>query len=234
LAGVFKRLRKVIKPGLRTDEIDEFARKLVLAAGAKPAFLGYMPPGGGKKYPASICISVNDEIVHGVPSGRLLNEGDIVSLDFGVLQEDFYSDGAITLPVGTISRDAARLMDATEKALYLGIDASRAGNTTGDIGFAVQSYVEAQGFAVVRDLVGHGVGRDLHEEPQIPNYGRRGEGIRLREGMVIAIEPMVTSGSWAIKLADDGWTYKTADGSLAAHFEHTVAITKKGPKILTR
>lgn len=234
LAKTFRRLRHAAYTGITTKELDELARKLVLSYGAKPAFLGYASGASGKKFPASLCVSVGDEVVHGIPGTRFLKDGDIAGLDLGVLYNGFYTDSAITIGIGAISKKAQRLIEVTERALYLGIDMARLGNTTGDIGQAVQSYVEAQGFSVVRDLVGHGIGRELHEEPQVPNYGKVDRGIKLEEGMVVAIEPMVTEGSWQVVLSPDGWTYKTADGSLSAHFEHTVAITKKGPRILTK
>lgn len=235
LAKVFKQLRRTVRPGITTKELDELAHRLVLSYGAKPAFLDYPSSTGGGKSPGSLCVSVNDEIVHGIPLvNHILRDGDIVSLDFGVLYEAFFADSAITLPVGTISKEAKKLLEVTEYALRLGVDAARAGNTTGDIGHAVQRHVETQGFSVIRDLVGHGIGRGLHEAPQVPNFSSPSTGTKLELGMVIAIEPMVAIGSYAIKLAPDGWTYLTTDGSLAAHFEHTVAITKKGPKVLTK
>ncbi len=234
LAKTFRKLRLAAYAGITTKELDELARKLVLSYSAKPAFLGYASGVSGKKFPASLCVSVNNEVVHGIPGAYILKEGDIVGLDFGVLYNGFYTDSAITVGIGAVSKEARRLIEVTQRALYLGIDMVRIGNTTGDIGRAVQSYVEAQGFSVVRDLVGHGIGKELHEEPQVPNFGKPGSGIKLEDGMVIAIEPMVTAGSWQVVLSPDGWTYKTADGSLSAHFEHTVAITKKGPKVLTK
>lgn len=232
LAKVLQRVRKVVKPGVRTKDLDELANKLVLSYKARPAFLGYVS--GGRRYPASLCVSVNEEIVHGLPSDRVLAVGDVVGLDFGVIYDGWYADSAITLPVGPVHPQAARLLAVTERALQIGIEAARVGSTVGDIGHAIQVYAEHQGFSVVRDLVGHGIGRALHEDPQVPNFGNANEGAKLQAGMVIAIEPMLSAGGKAITLADDGWTYKTADESLSAHFEHTIAITKKGPKVLTR
>lgn len=232
LAKVLGGLKKHARAGVTTKELDELACKLVLHYGARPAFLGYGED--QKKFPASLCISVNDEVVHGLPSGRVLQGGDVVGLDFGVLLDGFYADGAVTVGIGKIPPQAQKLLEVAESALKLGIDAARIGNRIGDIGHAVQTYAQKHGFGVIRQLVGHGIGRNLHEAPQVPNFGKPGMGEELREGMVIAIEPMVAMGGWEVVLAPDGWAYKTADGSLAAHFEHTVAITKKGPRILTK
>ncbi|HEX7487674.1 MAG TPA: type I methionyl aminopeptidase [Anaeromyxobacteraceae bacterium] len=213
-----------VAPGVTTAELDRVA-----ARGAVPAFLGY------HGYPATICISVNDEVVHGIPSERrVLREGDVVGLDFGVSYQGFFGDAARTVPVGTVAPEASRLLAITAEALQRAIEAARPDGRLGDIGFAVQAHVEPRGFAVVRDFVGHGIGRKLHEPPQVPNYGAPGSGLRLRSGMVIAIEPMVNAGRAAVRTLDDGWTAVTVDGSLSAHFEHTVAITDDGPEVLSR
>ena len=196
--------------------------------GAKPAFKGYMG------YPSSLCVSVNSEVVHGIPSDRVLNEGDIVSLDFGSYYDGYYGDSAMTLPVGGISGNAKRLIKITNEALYKGIAEARTSNRLGDISAAVQEHVESAGFSVVRDFVGHGIGQKLHEEPQIPNFGVRGRGIALKAGMVFAIEPMVNEGTYQVKVLKDGWTVVTLDGKLSAHFEHTIAITENGPDILSK
>lgn len=233
LAKVLREVKNRVKIGIATRELDEIAHKLVLSYGGEPAFFQYAPPGFARKFPASLCVSVNEEVVHGIPSERVLRDGDIVGLDFGVRYKEFHADGAITVPVGKTSEETQKLLRITQEALSRGIAQARIGNTVGDIGFAIQSWVEQNGFSVIRDLVGHGIGRELHEAPQVPNFGKAGTGVKLAEGMVIAIEPMVAAGNWKIELAPDGWAYRTADGSLSAHFEHTVAITKKGPKILT-
>lgn len=244
LAKVLKELTKAVKPGITTQELDKLARELVFKfgakhasadsfGGAKPAFLNY------NGYPATLCTSINNEIVHGVPSDRKLQKGDLLKLDMGVLYKGFYTDSAVTVLVGSgLAFDKKtllkkKLIKITRAALAIGIDQAKIGNTLGDVGFAIQKYVEKNGFNVVRDLVGHGIGRELHEEPQVPNYGKPGEGEKLREGMVIAIEPMVVTGDWKTKDGPDGFVFQTRDGSLAAHFEHTVAITDRGPIILT-
>lgn len=228
VAEVLEAIRAEVKPGVTTRELDEYAEEMVRRKGAKPAFKGY------RGYPYSLCISVNDEVVHGMPSDRRLRDGDIVSLDFGVYYQGFYGDAAITVPVGVASAEAERLIRVTEEALYRGIEEARAGNRLGDISSAVQHHVEGAGFSVVRDFVGHGIGRELHEDPQIPNFGICGRGVLLKEGMVLAIEPMVNAGTYKVKVLDDGWTVMTEDGSLSAHFEHSVAITASGPDILSR
>lgn len=221
-------LKTFIQPGITCQELDEIAERLILEKGAIPAFKGY------RGYPATLCTSVNEEIVHGIPNKRKLKEGDIISLDLGVKLNGFYGDCAITLPVGKISEEAERLLKVTEDSLYIGIKQAVIGNRLYDISFAIQSWVEENGFSVIREFVGHGIGRELHEEPQVPNFGIPHHGIRLEEGMVFALEPMVSAGSSKIKILSDGWTAVTADGSLAAHFEHTIAVTKDGPKILTQ
>ncbi|MGE5816083.1 MAG: type I methionyl aminopeptidase [Acidobacteriota bacterium] len=228
VAEILAELASEARPGVTTADLDRLAEKRVLEAGAVPAFKGY------RGYPATLCASVNEEVVHGIPSDlRRLNEGDIISLDMGVLIDGFYGDSAVTVGVGTISEDATTLLTVTEEALYRGIDAARVGGRLSDIGHAIQEWVEEHGFSVVREFVGHGIGTKLHEEPQIPNYGQPGRGPRLAEGMVLAIEPMVNLGRAAVKVLPDGWTAITRDGSLSAHFEHTVAVTGDGPMILT-
>jgi methionyl aminopeptidase len=224
VAEILNTLKEKVTPGITTGELDSYSEELVRKKGAQPAFKGYMG------YPYALCISVNSEVVHGFPSDRILVEGDIVSLDFGAYYNGYYGDSAITVPVGKISEEAARLIRVTEQGLYNGIREARAGNRLGDISAAVQ---EAAGFSVVRDFVGHGIGKKLHEEPQIPNYGTKGRGIQLKPGMVLAIEPMVNEGTYQVKVIDNGWTVVTEDGKLSAHFEHSVAITEDGPDILS-
>ncbi|HET9554459.1 MAG TPA: type I methionyl aminopeptidase [Anaeromyxobacteraceae bacterium] len=225
---VLQELARTLAPGMTTLEVDRLAEARTRARGAEPAFLGY------HGYPASLCISVNEEVVHGIPSARrALREGDIVGLDFGVVLGGFYADSAITVPVGAASDEARRLIEVTRAALARAIAAARPDRRVGDLGAAVQAHVEASGFSVVRDFVGHGIGRRLHEPPQVPNYGTPGTGPRLRAGMVLAIEPMVNAGTYQVDTLDDGWTAVTLDGRLSAHFEHTVAITENGPEILT-
>ena len=224
---ILERLAKAVRPGLKTIELDALARELLVQHDAEASFLNY------NGFPAALCVSINEEIVHGLPSGRILKDGDVVKLDFGVLYKGFHTDSARTVLAGPGSPKNKKLISITERALELGIEQARAGNTTGDIGHAIQSYVESEGFNVVRDLVGHGIGRSVHEEPEVLNYGESGEGIALEPGMVIAIEPMVVEGSWKITDGSDGYSYITKDGKLAAHAEHTVAITERGPDILT-
>ena len=228
VAGVLEELRTLAAPGMTTAELDAAVEARVRKAGGTPAFKGY------HGYPATLCASVNDEVVHGIPSGRKLVSGDLVSLDVGVLLDGYYGDSAITLGIGTISEEAAALLRVTQEALELGIAQARVGARVSDIGHAVQRHVEEHGFSVVREFVGHGIGTKLHEEPQIPNYGEPGRGPRLAEGMVLAIEPMVNVGKAAVRVLADGWTAVTRDGSLSAHFEHTVAVTGDGPEVLTR
>jgi methionyl aminopeptidase len=217
-----------VAPGVSTGDLDALAEKRILQAGATPAFKGY------HGYPASICVSINDEVIHGIPSGRrLLQEGDIVSLDVGASLDGYFGDSAVTLPVGPVSEKAATLLRVTEEALFKAIERARPGARVSDIGHAVQRHIEAYGFSVVREFVGHGIGQRMHEEPQIPNYGEPGRGPRLTEGMVLAIEPMVNAGKPAVKVLADGWTAVTRDSSLSAHFEHTVAVTAGEPWILT-
>lgn len=228
VARILEELRHLVVPGVTTAVIDAEAERLVREAGAQPAFKGY------RGFPATICASRNHEVVHGIPSGDALVEGDILSIDMGVKLDGFYGDSAVTVGVGAISREAQRLLDVTEASLCQGIEAVRPGARVSDIGQAVQAYVEAQGFSVVREFVGHGIGTKLHEEPQIPNYGPAGRGPRLSEGMVLAIEPMVNAGRAGVRVLSDGWTAITVDGLLSAHFEHTVAVTADGAEILTR
>jgi methionyl aminopeptidase len=228
VAEILNELRKAVKPGIRTKDLDQLAEDLSRKKKARPAFKGYMG------YPFSLCTSVNEEVVHGLPSDRVLVEGDIVSLDFGVYYQGYYGDAAITVPVGNVSERAAMLMQVTESGLYEAIKEAIAGNRLGDISFAVQSRVETAGYSVVRDFVGHGIGRRLHEDPQIPNFGVRGKGIELKAGMVLAIEPMVNEGTYQVKVMPDSWTVVTEDVKLSAHFEHSVAITENGPDVLSR
>ena len=225
---VLTELASHVAPGVTTADLDALAEKRIAAAGATPAFKGY------HGYPATICASVNEEVIHGIPSGRrILNEGDIVSIDVGAVLDGYFGDSAITLPVGQVSEDAARLLLATEESLYKAIEVVKPGARVSDIGHAVQKHVEAFGFSVVREFVGHGIGQKMHEEPQVPNYGEPGRGPRLAEGMVLAIEPMVNAGKPAVKVLADGWTAVTRDGTLSAHIEHTVAVTADRPWILT-
>lgn len=228
VAEILQELRGMVVEGIQTKELDRISEELAVKKGAKPAFKGY------RGYPFSLCVSVNEEVVHGLPSSRVLANGDIVSLDFGILYRGYYGDAAITVGVGTISEEAARLIRVTEEALYLGIEEARIGNRLGDISAAIQDHVEKAGFSVVREFVGHGIGRSMHEDPQIPNYGTRGRGLLLKAGMVFAIEPMVNAGTYHVRVLPDGWTVVTADGKLSAHFEHTVAITENGPVILSQ
>lgn len=227
VAEVLQELRPLVVPGITTQELNNTAEASARKQGALPAFKGY------RGFPASLCISINEQIVHGIPGGRKLKEGDIVSLDFGTLLNGFYGDAAITLPVGTIGKKARELLTVTEESLYKGIEQARVGNRLSAISQAIQAWVERHGFSVVRDFVGHGIGTALHEEPQIPNFGTPLPNPRLQEGMVFAIEPMVNEGSYEMRILSDGWTAVTADGKLSAHFEHTIAITGNGPVILT-
>ncbi len=217
-----------IEPGITTEQIDSIVRKYIESHGAKPSFLGY----GG--FPASACVSVNNVVIHGIPSRNcVVKNGDIVSIDVGAYLNGFHSDNAWTFPCGDISEEAQRLLDTTKESLYEGIKMAKVGNRIGDIGSTVQQYAEERGYSVVRKFVGHGVGASLHEDPSVPNYGKAGRGIRLSKGMVIAIEPMINVGGYDVLVKDDDWTTVTADGSLSAHFEHSVAITEDGPVILT-
>ena len=228
VAGALEELRKRVKPGVTTLELDEIAEEYILKNNSVPAFKGY------RNFPATLCTSVNDEIVHGIPSDRILKEGDIIGMDLGAIVEGYYGDAAITVPVGNVDNEIKRLLKVTEESLYQGIDQMKDGNRLSDISSAVQSHVEPEGYSIVRDFVGHGIGCELHEEPQIPNFGKPGQGPRLRVGMVLAIEPMVNIGKDGVRILSDQWTAVTQDGSLSAHFEHTVAITEHGPEILTK
>lgn len=232
VAEILKELKKKAAPGVTTLELDALAEELTYKKKARPAFKGYSM--AGRVYPRALCTSINEEIVHGIPSDRALREGDIVGLDFGVIYEGFYGDAAVTVGVGKVSEEAQRLMQVTEESLYKGIEQLREGNRLGDLSAVIQKTVEGAGFSVVRVFVGHGIGKKLHEEPPVPNYGDPDRGIRLREGMVLAIEPMVNVGGYEVEIKEDGWTAVTKDGSLAAHFEHSVAITKNGPYILSK
>jgi methionyl aminopeptidase len=227
---VLDEVSALVKPGATTMDLEHAAERKIKELGAKPAFKGYYD------YPCVLCTSINEEIVHGIPSEkRTLKAGDIVSIDCGVVLDGYYGDAAITVPVdGSLTPELCKLLEVTKKALYRGIEATRIGNAVGDVGAAVQEFVEANGFSVVREFVGHGIGTKLHEEPQVPNFGIRGHGARLRDGMVLAIEPMVNSGKPGTRVLDDKWTAVTADGSYSAHFEHCVAVTKDGPVILTQ
>ncbi len=227
VAEVFEKIKKAIEPGVQTKELDRIAEDIIRSKGAIPAFKGY------RGFPATVCISINEEVVHGIPGQRRLKEGDIVSIDVGVNLNGYFGDGAITLPVGEVDEIGKKLIEVTEKALYIGIEKARPGNRLFDISNAIQTWVESNGFSVVRDFVGHGIGKDLHEEPQIPNFGPPNQGPRLEEGMVFALEPMVNEGTHMVKILSDGWTVVTADGKRSAHFEHTIAITDDGAEILS-
>lgn len=220
-------LIRAAKPGMTTKQLDELAEKGIRELGGVPTFMGY------HGYPATICASVNDEVVHGIPGDYVLRDGDLLSIDIGTTYEGYVSDSAVTVAIGNVSPEAERLMKVTQECLMLAIAQMYKGKRLGDIGQAVQQHAESQGFGVVRELVGHGVGTKMHEEPQVPNYGKAGTGMELRNGLVLAIEPMITQGSYHVDTLDDGWTVVTQDGKLAAHFEHTIAITDDGPKILT-
>jgi methionyl aminopeptidase len=226
-ATVLTALMKAVRPGITTSELDRMAEERIRAAGGVPTFKGY------NDFPGSICASVNDEVVHGIPGSRVLLEGDLLSIDIGTTLDGYVSDSAVTVPVGEISPEARRLLDVTQECLTVGIAQMECGKHVGDIGAAVQAHAEGHGYGVVRELVGHGVGRAMHEEPQVPNYGDPGTGMELRPGLVLAIEPMITQAGPRIRILGDGWTVVTADGKLAAHFEHTIAVTENGPKVLT-
>ncbi len=228
VAHALDRLRDVVVPGVTTRALEEFADRYIRSHDAVPAFKGY------RGYPASICTSVNNEVIHGIPSDRVLEEGDIVGIDIGVLREGFYGDAAYTYGVGRISPEAETLLRVTEESLYLGIASARKTQRVSDISHAIQRHIEANGFSVVRAFVGHGIGRTLHEDPQVPNFGPPGRGPRLSPGMTIAIEPMVNAGSHEVVVLSDGWTAVTLDGNLSAHFEHTIAVTEDQPRILTK
>ncbi len=229
LAKIREELAKAVKPGITTSDLESLTKRLVSSYGVKPAFLHY------RDYPAILCTSLNDEVVHCPPSGRELKEGDILSIDLGIEYKGWFLDTATTVPVGEISGNAKRLIEVTKKCLEIGTKELKVGKNLGDLGFAIQKFAESQGFGVVRDLTGHGIGKSLHEEPTVLNYGHRGDGPVIKEGLIVAIEPMLTEGDWkVIESKENGFTYKTADGKLAAHFEHTIAVTKKGPLVLTK
>ncbi len=247
LAAILDEVAKAVKPGITTKELDELATELIFSYGAKPAFLGY------DGFPAALCASINEVIVHAIPSGDKLKEGDIVGLDLGILYpfkdcagcfllgncvpkekvEGFYTDMARTVPVGEISQEAKKLIEATKKSLEIGLEQVKPGNHIGDIGFAIQQYVEARGFSIIRNLVGHGIGKELHEDPRIPNFGKPGEGPEIKTGMCLAIEPMVAMGGYELVKVEDGHGFRTKDKSLTAHFEHTVVVTEKGCEVIT-
>lgn len=228
VAQVLKHLCEMVRPGITTRELDDYAEKAIREAGAIPTFKGY------RGYPYSICTSVNEQVVHGFPSARILKEGDILSVDCGATLGGYVGDSAVTIPIGTISQQAQDLIEVTKNSLDCAIEKMRVGNRLYDVSYAVQSYVEPLGYSVVRDFCGHGIGTAMHEEPQVPNYGNPGKGPRLREGWVLAIEPMVNVGSHQVRIEKDGWTVTTLDKKLSAHFEHTIAILSEGPWILTR
>ena len=229
LRQVHQAVEQTVKPGATTMDMERVAEAKIRELGAKPAFKGY------NDYPACLCTSVNNEVIHGIPSARrVLQEGDIVSVDCGVILDGYYSDAAVTYPVGRISAQTRKLLDVTRASLEQAIQEVQVGSTLGDVGAAVQEMCEAEGFGVVRDFVGHGIGKSMHEDPQVPNYGKRGKGTKLKAGMVLAIEPMINAGGAEVKVLKDGWTAVTVDGSMSAHFEHTVAVTKDGPLVLTR
>ena len=232
VAEVLEALRVRVKPGVTTVELDRFAESFILERGGTPAFKGYQVR--DRVYAHTLCTSVNDAVVHGIPSNHMLKEGDIIGLDIGVVMDGYYGDAAVTVPVGKISDDARRLLLVTEEALHKGIEQALVGNRISDISHAVQAHAEAAAFSVVTEFVGHGIGRRLHEEPQVPNYGEPGKGPRLKAGMALAIEPMVNMGRSETKHLSDGWTAVTLDGSLSAHFEHTIVVTESGPRILTK
>lgn len=228
VAAVLDEVGKKVRPGITTAELDDIAVSEVKKRGAEASFKGY------RGFPASICTSVNEEVVHGIPGSRVLQEGEIISLDFGALLNGFHGDAAVTVGVGKISTEAQKIIDATRGALQAGIAAARIGARLGDVSAAIQSYAEARGFSVVREYVGHGIGRELHEDPQVPNFGVTGEGPVLQKGMTMALEPMLNAGGWRTSVAEDKWTVVTADGRLSAHFEHTIVIDENGPGILTK
>jgi methionyl aminopeptidase len=228
VADILRQLKDLVKPGVKTIDLDRFAEEQARRRGAKPAFKGY------RGYAHSLCTSINSVVVHGIPSDRVLENGDILSLDFGIYYQGYYGDAALTVAVGRVTPTAERLMRITEEALYLGIKQAQKGNRLGDVSATIQHCVEAAGFSVVRDFVGHGIGKNLHEEPQVPNFGVRGKGVELKPGMVFAVEPMVNEGTYEVRVLGDGWTVETADGRLSAHFEHSIAITDEGPVILSR
>lgn len=233
VAETLQLVKAKVKAGITTKELDQIADDYILSNNARAAFKGYSQGGSSIDYPASICSSIDDEVVHGIPGNRVLKNGDIISIDVGVYKNGYYGDAALSVGVGEISDEKKRLMEVTEKSLYLGIEAAQSGNHVHDISYAVQSYVEENGYSIVRDLCGHGVGKYLHEDPSIPNFGKKGTGALLKNGMTLAIEPMVNMGNYRVKTAEDGWTVLTADGSPSAHFEHSILILNNKPEILT-
>ncbi len=228
VAHTLKALQAAVVPGITTADLDFVARSEIARHGAIPSFVGY------RGFPAAVCVSINNEIVHGIPGERVINEGDLVSVDVGAIVDGFHGDAAVTVGAGEITEEAQRLIDVTRDSLDCGIEAAVIGARIGDISFAVQNHAESLGFSVVREYVGHGIGRRMHEEPSVPNYGKPGRGLQLREGMALAIEPMLNIGDWTTSLMNDGWTVVTRDGSLSAHFEHSIAITTEGPIVMTR
>ncbi len=232
VAETLQLVKSKIKIGVTTKELDLIAEDYIISNNAFPAFKGYSL-GSGVKYPATLCISVNDQVVHGIPGDYVLKDGDLVSVDVGVVKNNYYGDAAISIGVGKVSDVRQKLMEVTERSLYIGINQATESNKLHDISYAIQQYVESNGFSVVRDLCGHGVGKFLHEDPSVPNYGKKGTGPSLKRGMTLAIEPMVNVGNWQVIVVSDGWTIKTADGTDSAHFEHTILITDKKPEILT-
>jgi len=233
VAEVLQLMKRYAKVGVTTIELDKIAEDYILSNNARPAFKGYSQA-GSFDFPGSICSSIDDEVVHGIPGNRVLKEGEILSVDVGVEKNNFFGDAALSIAIGNISEEKLNLMNSTEKSLYLGIEQAIPGNRIGDIAYAIQSEVESKGFSVVRDLCGHGVGKLLHEEPQIPNYGRKGSGTLIKNGMTLAIEPMINLGTYKVTVDEDGWTVRTADGLPSAHFEHTIAIIDGKPEILTK
>jgi methionyl aminopeptidase len=232
VAEVLECMRQTVAPGVTTAELDRLAEEIIRGHQAIPSFKGY-PPGSANPFPASICASVNAELVHGIPGSRVLQEGDIISIDVGAIHEEYHGDAAVTLPVGRIEPQTQRLLEVTEQALQVGIEQARDGNRSGDISAAIQDFVERSGFNVVREYTGHGIGRRMHEDPQVPNHGRPGRGVRIRSGMTIALEPMVLAGDPRVRVLEDNWTVVSADGRLTAHFEHTIAVQDGSAEILT-
>ena len=228
VAFTLEALQAAVRPGMRTKELNDIARDEICKHGATPSFVGY------RGFPASVCISINDEIVHGIPGDRVILEGDVVSMDVGAIVDGFHGDAAVTVGVGKITPQAQKLIETTREALSAGIEAAESGSRIGDISAAVQSVAESRGYSVVREYVGHGIGRKMHEEPAVPNYGTPGRGILLQKGMALAIEPMLNVGTWKTRVLDDNWTVVTEDGSLSAHFEHSIAITEDGPVVFTQ
>ena len=238
LATILYKVKDMVAPGVSTKELDEYAEKLIRDGGDEPAFLNYRPSGAKSPFPASLCVSVNDEVVHGIPNkNKILKEGDIISLDLGIKHKGMFTDSAITVPVGNISLGSEKLLEATEKALHVGIENAVIGNTTGDIGYAIEQFVRSRPeckYGIVEVLAGHGVGKYIHEDPFIPNFGKKGKGEKLVPGMVVALEPMLNNGTKNVTIDDDEWTFRTADGKRSAHFEHTILITEGGAEILTK